>query len=159
MGETTTQVNDYQEMHGARYVEIFQYIAYLLYDLLTTDSNNMIDSKEQTLLYDSLPNAYKKYFKDAMNNTLSYTEELYNFSNNIPLEQQICLMKVNETVKEKAMTKLKEVKSKSDDTGSKARQYLEGLLRIPFGEYTKEEIMEYIPETISLYNKILQYIY
>ena len=133
----------------------FQYIAYLLYDLLTTDSNNMIDSKEQTLLYDSLPNAYKKYFKDAMNNTLSYTEELYNFSNNIPLEQQICLMKVNETVKEKAMTKLKEVKSKSDDTGSKARQYLEGLLRIPFGEYTKEEIMEYIPETISLYNKIL----
>ena len=32
----------------------FQYIAYLLYDLLTTDSNNMIDSKEQTLIYDSL---------------------------------------------------------------------------------------------------------
>ena len=115
----------------------------------------MIDSKEQTLLYDSLPNAYKKYFKDAMNNTLSYTEELYNFSNNVPLEQQICLMKVNESVKEKAMTKLKEIKSKSDDTGSKARQYLEGLLRIPFGQYTKESIMEYIPQTISLYNKIL----
>lgn len=133
----------------------FQYIAYLLYDLLTTDSNNMIDSKEQTLLYDSLPNTYKKYFKDAMNNTLSYTEELYNFSNNVPLEQQICLMKVNESVKEKAMTKLKEVKSKSDDTGSKARQYLEGLLRIPFGQYTKEQIMEYIPETIALFNKIL----
>ena len=133
----------------------FQYIAYLLYDLLTTDSNNMIDSKEQTLLYDSLPNAYKKYFKDAMNNTLSYTEELYNFSNNVPLEQQICLMKVNETVKEKAMIKLKEIKSKSDDTGSKARQYLEGLLRIPFGQYTKEGIMDYIPSTISLYNKIV----
>ena len=133
----------------------FQYIAYLLYDLLTSDSNNMIDSKEQTLLYDSLPNAYKKYFKDAMNNTLSYTEELYNFSNNVPLEQQICLLKVNETVKEKAMVKLKEIKSKSDDTGSKARQYLEGLLRIPFGQYTREKIMDYIPDTISLYNKIL----
>ena len=134
----------------------FQYIAYLLYDLLTSDSNNMIDSKEQTMLYDSLPVVFKKYFKDAMNNTLAYTEELYNFSNNIPLEQQICLMKVNDSVKEKAMIKLKEIKSKSDDTGSKARQYLEGLLRIPFGQYTKEEIMEYIPDIINKYNKVVE---
>ena len=134
----------------------FQYIAYLLYDLLTTDSNNMIDSKEQTILYDSLPIVFKKYFKEAMNNTLAYTEELYNFSNNIPLEQQICLLKVNDSVKEKAMIKLKEIKSKTDDTGSKARQYLEGLLRIPFGQYTKEGIMERIPETIGTYNKIVE---
>jgi len=134
----------------------FQYIAYLLYDLLTTDSNNMIDSKEQTLLYDSLPVLFKKYFKEAMSNTLAYTEELYNFSNNIPLEQQICLLKVNDTVKEKAMIKLKEIKSKSDDTGSKARQYLEGLLRIPFGQYAKEEIMDIISETIHEYNKIIE---
>ena len=133
----------------------FQYIAYLLYDLLTTDSNNMIDSKEQTLLYDSLPIVYKKYFKEAMSNTLAYTEELYNFSNNIPLEQQICLLKVNDSVKEKAMVKLKEIKSKSDDTGSKARQYLEGLLRIPFGQYAKEEIMDIINETIHDYNKVM----
>ena len=34
---------------------------------------------------------------------------------NIPLEQQICLLKVNDSVKEKAMVKLKEIKSKSDD--------------------------------------------
>jgi len=134
----------------------FQYIAYLLYDLLTTDSNNMIDSKEQTLLYDSLPIVYKKYFKEAMSNTLAYTEELYNFSNNIPLEQQICLLKVNDSVKEKAMIKLKEIKSKSDDTGSKARQYLEGLLRIPFGQFAKEEIMDIIQETIHDYNKIIE---
>lgn len=133
----------------------FQYIAYLLYDLLTTDANNMIDSKEQLVVYDSLPMEFKKYFKEAMSNTLSYTEELYNFSNNIPLEQQICLLKVNDSVKEKAMVKLKEIKSKSDDTGSKARHYLEGLLRIPFGQYTREDIMDYIPETIYCYNKIL----
>ena len=133
----------------------FQYIAYLLYDLLTKDTNNTINSAEQMILYDSLPIEFKKYFKDAMTKTLSYTEELYNFSNNIPLEQQICLLKVNDSVKEKAMVKLKEVKSKSDDTGSKARQYLEGLLRIPFGQYRREEIMEYIPEIISSYNKIV----
>lgn len=133
----------------------FQYIAYLLYDLLTSDSNNTIDSKEQLLLFDSLPMEFKKYFKDAMNSTLSYTEELYNFSNNIPLEQQICLLKVNDAVKEKAMIKLKEIKAKSDDTGSKARQYLEGLLRIPFGQYKQEEVMNLIPNTINNYNIII----
>ena len=133
----------------------FQYIAYLLYDLLTSDTNNTIDSKEQIMLFDSLPMEFKKYFKDAMNNTLSYTEELYNFSNNIPLEQQICLLKVNDSVKEKAMIKLKEIKAKSDDTGSKARQYLEGLLRIPFGQYKQEEVMNYIPDTINQYNTII----
>ena len=60
--------------------------------------------------------------------------------NKIPLEQQICLLKVPDTVKEKAMSKLKEVKTK-EDTGSKARQYLEGLLKIPFGIYRKEKIL------------------
>ena len=64
-------------------------------------------------------------------------------------------MKVNNSVKEKAMVKLKEIKSKSDDTGSKARQYLEGLLKIPFGYYVREDVMEYVPSTISLYNKIV----
>ena len=32
----------------------FQYLAYLLYDLLTNDNNGNIDTIEQTLLYDSL---------------------------------------------------------------------------------------------------------
>ena len=49
-------------------------------------------------------------------------------------------MKVGDNVKEKAMQKLKEVKSKSEDSGSKARQYLDGLLKIPFGIYKEEYI-------------------
>ena len=48
-------------------------------------------------------------------------------------------MKADKSVKERAMMKLKEVKSKSEDSGSKARQYLEGLLKIPFGIFRKEE--------------------
>ena len=51
-------------------------------------------------------------------------------------------MKASENIKEKALAKLKEVKSKSEDTGSKARQYLEGLLKIPFGIYRKEPILQ-----------------
>ena len=121
----------------------FQYIAYLLYDLLSNENNGNVDTAEQNNILDSLPWKYKQYFKEAMAQTISYTNKLHNFDNNkIPLEQQICLMKVNDYVKEKAMQKLKEVKSKADDSGSKARQYLEGLLKIPFNIFVREEIFD-----------------
>jgi ATP-dependent Lon protease len=118
-----------------------QYMSYLLYDLLTNENNNSSDTPEQTILYDSLPWNIKVYFKDAMKYTLDYTNVLSLTEKNIPFEQQICLMKVDETIKEKAMIKLKEVNSRSEDSGFKARQYLEGLLKIPFGIYRNEPII------------------
>jgi ATP-dependent Lon protease len=132
-----------------------QYLAYLLYDLLSNDVNGSIDSEEQTLLFDSFPWNIKQIFKKAMKNTISYTNELSNFDmNKIPLEQQICLLKANNDVKEKAMLKLKEVKAKSEDSGSKARQYLDGLLKIPFSVYKKEPVL-YLMETIKNQFKML----
>jgi hypothetical protein len=119
-----------------------QYLAYLLYDLISNDNSGKIDTQEQTILFDSFPWQIKKYFKQAMKKTIQYTNELSNFDmNKIPLEQQICLLKASDSVKEKAMMKLKEVKAKSEDTGSKARQYLEGLLKIPFNIYKCEPIL------------------
>jgi ATP-dependent Lon protease len=119
-----------------------QYLAYLLYDLLSNDSNGNVDTQEQTILFDSFPWNIKQSFKQAMKKTIQYTNDLANFDiNKIPLEQQICLLKVSDTVKEKAMMKLKEVKAKSEDSGSKARQYLDGLLKIPFGVYKREPIL------------------
>ena len=124
----------------------FQYLAYLLYDLLSNDVNGNVDTQEQTMLFDSLPWNVKKFFRDAMRNTIQYTSNLCNFDNSkIPLEQQICLLKANDSVKEKAMCKLKEVKAKSEDSGSKARQYLEGLLKVPFNIYRSEPVMDIIP--------------
>ena len=119
-----------------------QYLAYLLYDLLSNDSNGNIDTQEQIILFDSLPWSFKQYFKQAMKKTIQYTNDLSNFDiNKIPLEQQICLLQASDTVKEKAMIKLKEVKAKSEDSGSKARQYLDGLLKIPFNVYKREPIL------------------
>jgi ATP-dependent Lon protease len=137
-----------------------QYLAYLLYDLLSNDLNltsstsspntNIVDTTEQTLLLDSLPWSIKQYFKEAMKNTIQYTNELTNFDNHkIPLEQQICLLKAPDTVKEKAMQKLKEVKAKTEDSGSKARQYLDGLLKIPFSIYKREPILNLMNEIKS----------
>jgi len=126
-----------------------QYLAYLLYDILSNDSNGTIDTQEQTNLFDSFPWAIQEYFKNAMKKTIQYTNDLSNFDlNKIPIEQQICLLKAPDSVKEKAMIKLKELKSKSDDSGSKVRQYLDGLLKIPFNIYKKEPIL-YIMEQIK----------
>jgi ATP-dependent Lon protease len=119
-----------------------QYLAYLLYDLLSNDTNGNIDTQEQTSLFDSFPWEIKQCFRNAMKKTVQYTNELSNFDvNKIPLEQQICLLKVSDNIKEKAMTKLKEIKAKSEDSGSKARQYLDGLLKIPFNIYRKEQAL------------------
>ncbi len=134
----------------------YQYLAYLLYDLLSNDSNGNIDTHEQTILFDSLPWNVKKYFRDAMRQTITYTNNLSNFDNaKIPLEQQICLMKADDSIKEKAMLKLKEVKAKSEDTGSKARQYLDALLRIPFGIYREEDILNIMKSNVVNFKNIV----
>ena len=134
----------------------FQYLAYLLYDLLTNDGNgNGPDTIEQTVLFDSLPWNIKKFFRDAMKTTLKYTKDLSNFdSSKIPIEQQICLLKATDNVKEKAMVKLKEVKAKSEDSGSKARQYLDGLLKIPFGIYKNEPMLSIMKGIKTDFNNI-----
>ena len=132
-----------------------QYFAYLLYDILSNDTNGNIDTQEQTIIFDSLPLQIKQYFRNAMKKTIQYTNDLSNFDiNKIPLEQQICLLKASDTVKEKAMMKLKEVKAKSEDSGSKARQYLDGLLKIPFSIYKREPILN-LMDIIRLHFKEL----
>ena len=129
-----------------------QYLSYLLYDLLSNNSGDEIDTKEQIIIFDSFSWSTKKYFKDSMKKTIQYTNNLLNFDmQKIPLEQQICLMKISDNVKEKAMQKLKELKSKSEDSCSKARQYLDGLLKIPFGIYKREPILNSMSEIKNIF--------
>ena len=134
-----------------------QYLAYLLYDLLSNENNGNIDTFEQTLLYDSLPWNIKRNFREAMKQTIQYTNNLYNFDNNkIPLEQQICLLKADDSVKEKAILKLKEIKAKSEDSGSKARQYLDGLLKIPFGIVKEEDILLIKKDSLKVFSNLIK---
>ena len=84
----------------------------------------------------------KEIFRDAMKQTTDYTSKLCNYEINVPLEQQICLMKSSDAIKQKAMVKLKEARTKNDESGSKARQWLEGLLKIPFGILKEEPVLK-----------------
>lgn len=133
-----------------------QYLAYLLYDLLTDVNNNNIDSKEQNLIMNSLSCKQRKLFKVAMLNTIEHKDNLKNYSRKeIPLEQQIFLLKANDNVKDKAMSKLKEIRSKTDDNSVKARQYLDGLLRIPFSIYKEEYILTIMSKSKELFKKTI----
>ena len=120
----------------------YNHIAYLLYDLLTKDDEKEYSLEEQSIIYHSLPHNLKKKFHLVMKDTIQYTNHLlYTENMNVPLERQIILLKTDENTKQKAMSKLREVKSKSEDGATKARQYLEGLLKIPFGTYKRETIL------------------
>lgn len=125
-----------------------QYISYMLYDLIssTGNDNQSIDSIEQKIIYDSFPWKIKMFFKEAMKNTIQYSQEALNKSENnrVSLEQQIILMRTSDSIKDRAVAKLKEIKGKPDDQGNKAKQYLEGLLRIPFGIYREEPILKIV---------------
>ena len=135
----------------------YQYMAYLLYDSISTD-DKVNDSTEQLFLFDSLPWSIKNKFKGAMKQTLEYTNNLLNYdvNNKLPLEQRICLLKTSDKVKEKAMLKLKEVKSKTDDSGTKARHYIDGLLKIPFGIFKRESIFDILDSNESAFRKIIE---
>ena len=136
-----------------------QYLAYLLYDMLSTDDTKQIDSKKQIQLYDSLPYEIKFYFKNSIKNTLTRIDELSQIDDNkIPLEQQICLLKTNDSVKEKAMQKLKEIKSKSEDSGAKSRQYLDGLLKIPFSIFNDIKLLKLYKHNIEHFHKFVEFL-
>ena len=106
------------------------YIANLLVDLLEQD-----DCKE---IFNIFHWNIKKTFK--LNKiTIENTKKTYN-EIEIPLDKRIHLMKASKEIKNKALTKLKEINSSKGEGNSKATQYLEGLLKVPFGIYKYEII-------------------
>jgi ATP-dependent Lon protease len=145
-----------------------KYMTYLLYDVITANNigvsnqNHVVgenmDTKDQILIYDSLSWPAKIHFKDVMKFTVKYTQDMVNKYdiNRISIEQQIYLMKVPEYIKEKAIVKLKEIKGKSDDSSSKAKQYLEGLLKIPFGIYKEEHLLKIVKTNNAHFIQLLR---
>ena len=118
-----------------------QYLAVLLYDLLKSDITNS-DINIYNLLYNSLHWNIQQLLKksekemEKINKSFTFNEDI------IPYEKRIHLLKAPDYVKIKAHDKLKEINSsKGGDTNAKAQQYLNGLLRVPFGIYSEEVIM------------------
>ena len=136
-----------------------QYISYLLYEILSVDSSDN-DKNEQNIIYNSLPWKIKTNFKEVIKETIRSANDMmqkYDI-NQVTLEQQIYLMKADEKIKEKAILKLKEIKGKPDEMGMKAKQYIEGLLKVPFNIYREEPSLKQIKNINTWFIRILSII-
>ena len=136
-----------------------QYISYLLYEILSVDSSDN-DKNEQNIIYNSLPWKIKTNFKEVIKETIRSANDMmqkYDI-NQVTIEQQIYLMKADEKIKEKAILKLKEIKGKPDEMGMKAKQYIEGLLKVPFNIYREEPSLKQIKNINTWFIRILSII-
>ena len=130
------------------------YICYLLYELLALDQE---DLSVATVMYDILPWKFKTKLDEMIKISAKKSEDItkkYEV-NQVSIEQQIYLMKAPENVKEKAMLKLKEIKGRPDEGSLKAKQYIEGLLKLPFGIYRQEPILKKVKEFNKTNNQIV----
>ena len=119
-----------------------QYLAYLMYDMISNESYLLKPQPLAENVYNSLHWTIQKIFKTAVKSVTQYSKHIIDFSEeDIPYEKRIFLMKVPKSVKVKAMDKYKEISNKGSDSSTKSQQYLDGLLRIPFGNYRKEKIL------------------
>lgn len=132
------------------------YLAHLLFDLLKSD-HQASAPKNSTIIFDSLHWHLKKIFRDGDEVVQEVNDKISNFNEErIPYEKRIHLMKADDYVKSKAMDKLKEINnSKNGESNAKAQQYLDGLLKIPFGNYKKEVIRYKLDELITKYDKVV----
>ena len=146
--DTYSQRNMLINLLMCREDDEIQYLCYIIYDLLTANEIDSNTSNENSSIYDSLPWKIKDYFKDVVKCTIKYTNNMMQKYDvhKITLEQKIYLMKADDNVKERAITKLKEINGKPEDQSLKAKQYLEGLIKIPFGVCREEPILKHIRE-------------
>lgn len=125
-----------------------QYLAYLMYDMISQESYLLKPQPLAEEIYNHLHWIIKKRFRVVIENIGQYKKQLSNFDEaNINYESRILLLKACDSVKKKAMEKLKEVQSKSgNETNHKAKQYLDGILRIPFGVFQKEHMFSFLSQ-------------
>ncbi len=133
-----------------------EYTCYILYDLINSSSTNSDNSS--TILYDTLPWSIKQNFKNIIKTNIKQNQELVQKyeTSKISLEQQIHMLKVDESTKEKAMNKLKEIKNKPDEMTIKTKQYLEGLIKIPFETFYEEPMIKYMTFNNKLFLHIIE---
>jgi len=129
----------------------YSYLSFLLFDLINNDSLILKSTPVSEEIYNSFHWSIKKKFKTNFN---KYKTDFINKKfdeNNIPYEKRIHFMKTDDHVKAKAFNKLKEIENNRNDS-SKSQQYLDGLLKIPFGVFRKEYIFGCLKEIITEFN-------
>jgi ATP-dependent Lon protease len=116
-----------------------QKLAYVLYDVLKSKDKKNIAGE----IYESLHYSIRELLESSQKLVEEDEDKLDKLSSSdIPYERRISLMKTDEDVKTKAMEKLKSIKNNFQGD-NKAQSWLDGLLKIPFGSFSKNDILEF----------------
>lgn len=120
-----------------------QFTAHIIYDLLTDQTFLFENEKLADVLFNSLHWKIQKIFKITSTNFDTQKKKLENINiNDIPYESKILALNTSEYVKAKGIEKLKEING-SKENSIKAQQWLDGFLKLPFGIYKKEKIIDF----------------
>jgi len=118
-----------------------QFLAHIIYDMICNTSELLKPQPMAEEIYKSLHYTVQKLFRIAFKNMETKITQLHALTeDDIPYEKRIAMLKAPDVVKTKALEKLKETKG-SRESSAKAQQYLDGLLKIPFGVYKKEPVL------------------
>ncbi len=117
-------------------------LAYLLYDMLKI--KNKQDNKPfENEIYNSLPTKFKIKLDETENIVNTEEEKLTkNHIGDLSYERRINMLKVDSSIKDKAIDKLKSMKGNFQGD-NKAQSWLDGFLKIPFGVYKKNKIIDF----------------
>ena len=161
------------------------FIAYILYDIYIYNQKgfNVITNDSDGISISSTSNDTTVTFQVTQNkNKLQINNNIYDYlhwktqvqlklifqkmnvtqknitnitDDKIPYEKRIQLIRGDQIIKSKALTKLKEINSSKGESNVKAQQYLDGLLKIPFGVYKKESVMRSLEMLIDRVKGVL----
>ena len=122
-----------------------QKLAYLLFDIFKMKDNKNI----ATDIYNSLHHSIRKKLDIAKLKEETEEKELHEITeSDLSYEKKIQLLNSDKSVKIKAMEKLKLIKN-SLQGDAKAQAWLDGLLKIPFNQYSENEIISFKKKFIN----------
>jgi ATP-dependent Lon protease len=114
-------------------------IGFILYDILKLKDKTEISVE----IYNSLPSCLKLKF-DLIQTIINKEEEqiLHGSLDDLSYERRINMLDVNINIKNKAIDKLKQFKNNYQGD-NKAQTWIDGFLKIPFGIYKDNEIINF----------------
>lgn len=120
--------------------------ANIIFDLIWTQNITYQSQPLGDLLYKSFHWKIQKMFQSSQKSYEENKKKIESLTvQDVPYETRIASLKVSDYVKSKAMDKVKEING-SKESGNKAQQWLDGFLKIPFGNYKREPILVYFQE-------------
>ncbi len=116
-----------------------QKLAFILFDVFKAKDKKDVSTE----VYQALHHSIREMLDVSKGKVEKEESDLSKITeSDIPYERRIGLLKTSEDVKGKAMEKLKAMKS-SFQGDSKAQAWLDGLLKLPFGCHSQNEIISF----------------